>query len=182
MENTMRRIFYSYASLLTALLMVGAATLAYADGGRDGRGGGGREGQIVGQMQNNPNGMQNQNQNRDQNQNQNPQNGMKVELKTRLVGAAIGGITPEGEAKARTDPRSMRLEVEVEHVNLANGTVLDVSISHGGAATSVGQITLRGGEGELELDTRDGNTVPTVVSGDMVIVSNAGTPILSGVF
>jgi hypothetical protein len=76
----------------------------------------------------------------------------------------------------------MRLQVEVEHVNLPTGTVLVVSVSHAGAFTSVGQITLRSGENELELETRDGNTVPAVVTGDMVVVSNAGTPILTGVF
>ena len=162
----MRRIFNIYASLITALFMIGAATAVYADDGgrgRDGRGGGRNDNNM--QMNNNNNNMQNNN----------------MQLRTRLVGAAIGGITPEGQARFRTNPRSMRLNVEVENV-MSTNPVLDVSISHAGTSTIVGQITLRSGEGELELDTRDGNIVPTVVSGDMVVVSNGSTPILSGVF
>jgi hypothetical protein len=73
--------------------------------------------------------------------------------------------------------------VEVENVNLKAGTVLDVSVQHGAVTTPVGHITLSAlGAGELELNSQDGDTVPAVQSGDMVVVRNAGTPILAGTF
>jgi hypothetical protein len=108
----------------------------------------------------------------------------EVRLRTRLAGAAIQGKTPEGNADFRMDDKGRtRLNVEVENVNLAAGTVLDVSIQHGATTTVAGHITLSAlGFGELELNSQDGNIVPAVQAGDMVIVSNAGTAILTGVF
>jgi hypothetical protein len=106
-----------------------------------------------------------------------------TELKTRLAGGAILGKTPEGSAKFRASASRMQLTVEVEHVNLAAGTELDVAVSHGGVGALIGSITVSAfGEGELELDSRHGDTVPALVKGDMVTVSNGGTAILSGAF
>ncbi len=139
----MRQIFRIYASLFTALLMIGAANTVYADG--------------------------------------DAHNG--TQLKTRLAGAAIQGKTPEGSARFHSDARGMRLTVEVEHVNLPAGTNLGVGVSHAGVSTSIGTITLSiSGEGELELDTRHGDTVPALVKGDIVTVSNGGAAILAGAF
>src|ERR1700753_955887 len=46
-----------------------------------------------------------------------------------LSGAAIGGVTPKGSAEFRQRADGRRsLEVEVEHVNLPAGTVLDVLV------------------------------------------------------
>jgi hypothetical protein len=108
----------------------------------------------------------------------------KTRLRTRLAGAAIQGKTPEGNADFRSDSNNrMRLNVEVEHVNLPAGTSLDVSVQHGTSSQMVGHIMLSAtGEGELELNSQDGATVPAVQSGDMVMVSNGGTAILTGVF
>ena len=108
----------------------------------------------------------------------------ETRLKTRLTGAAIDGKTPEGSAEFRADSRGRtRLEVEVEHVNLKAATVLQVSLQHGATTTPIGTITLDAlGNGELELASQDGDTVPAVQKGDMVTVSNTGTPILAGVF
>ena len=108
----------------------------------------------------------------------------ETRLRTRLAGAAIQGKTPEGSADFRLDAKGRsRLNVEVEHVNLAGGTILDVSIQHGTTSTVVGHITLSaGGSGELELNSQDGDTVPAVQSGDMVIVNNGAVAILTGVF
>lgn len=106
----------------------------------------------------------------------------ETRLRTRLAGAAIQGKTPEGNAEFRSDSRGRTsFKVEVENVNLPDGT-LDVSVQSGGVTTPVGHIKLRAGEGELELNSQDGDTVPTVQKGDMVMVSNAGTTILAGVF
>jgi hypothetical protein len=122
--------------------------------------------------------------NNNDNNNNNNNNATETRLRTRLAGGAINLKTPEGNADFRSDSNGRtRLQVEVENVNLPNGTVLDVSVLHNGAPANVGHITLSAsGFGELELNSQDGNAVPAVVSGDVVIVSNAGTAILSGTF
>jgi hypothetical protein len=51
-----------------------------------------------------------------------------------------------------------------------------------GVTKTVGSITLNGGEAELELDTQNADMVQTVMSGDMITVSNAGTSILREYF
>jgi hypothetical protein len=108
----------------------------------------------------------------------------ETRLRTRLAGAAIQGKTPEGNADFRSDRRGrMHLNVEVEEVNLPAGTVLRVSVSHAGVPTAVGTITLSAlGFGELELNSEDGDTVPAIVAGDMVVVSDGAVAILAGVF
>jgi len=115
---------------------------------------------------------------------QNSQNNTETRLRTRLSGGAMQGKTPEGNADFRSDSRGrMRLNVEVENVNLAAGTVLQVSVQHAGMTVAAGMITLQaGGFGELELNSQDGDTVPAVQSGDMIMVANGGTVILAGVF
>lgn len=107
-------------------------------------------------------------------------NNDKSRLRTRLAGAMIAGKTPEGNADFRSETNKGRTEfkVEVENVNLPDGTTLDVSV---GIAV-VGHITLKLGGGELELNSQDGDTVPAVVTGNMVTVANGGTTILAGVF
>lgn len=108
----------------------------------------------------------------------------ETRLKTRLTGAAIDAKTPEGSAEFRSDSRGRaRLNVEAEHVNLPAAIVLQVALQHGAATTAIGTVTLNTlGNGELELSSQDGDTVPAVQKGDIVTVSNAGTPILAGVF
>jgi tetratricopeptide (TPR) repeat protein len=80
--------------------------------------------------------------------------------------------------------RELAAAPEVENVNLPDGTVLTVSVTHAGAATTVGTITLNAAtsEDELELDSQHGDTVPSIVSGDMITVSNGAAVILAGVF
>ena len=110
--------------------------------------------------------------------------GTELRLRTSLAGGAIGGRVPSGHAdfRSESDRNRSRLNVEVEDVNLADGTVLAVMVSHGGASAKVGEIHLKGGIGELELNSQDGETVPAVMKSDMVTVSNASAPILTGVF
>ncbi len=106
-----------------------------------------------------------------------------VHLKTKLSGAAINGVEPEGSANSLVNRNVSVFTVEVEHVSLAEGTVLDVSVESAGVSTSVGQITLDAeGFGELELNSRAGDTVPAIQAGDIVVVSTAEGAILSGVF
>lgn len=106
-------------------------------------------------------------------------------LRTRLAGGAIDGLVPSGHADYRERPGERRFSTEVEDVNLPAGTILSVSILRDGNETKVGEIVLgpppvRGGD--LNLDTRDGQPVPVMRPGTVVIVREPdGTAILAGV-
>jgi hypothetical protein len=108
----------------------------------------------------------------------------ETRLHTGLSGASIQGRTPSGHADFRVEARGRsRFNVEVEDVNLAQGTVLTVSIQSGSTTTQVGTIKLsQFGGGELELNSQDGDMVQAAKAMDIVIVSNGATPILAGVF
>ena len=111
--------------------------------------------------------------------------GERSRSRTTLAGPAIAGQTPNGHADTRVDSSRgrSRVNVEVEDVNLAAGTVLTVVVIHGDARTMAGTITLDAfHSGELELNSQDGDTVPAVQQGDIVIVMNADVAILTGVF
>src|SRR5256714_371305 len=98
-----------------------------------------------------------------------------------LSGAAIGGVTPKGAAEFRQRADGRRsLEVEVEHVNLPAGTVLNILVD----GARVGQLTLSPAlENEFEIESEHSATVPSVAVGSTVIVTNAqGQTVLSGVF
>ena len=110
--------------------------------------------------------------------------GNGVRLRATLHGAAIQRIRPEGNADFRIDsPTQLRLKVEVENVNLPNGTKLVVSIQHAGSSMNVGTIVLtNAGEAELELESEHGQSVPVVHRGDTVTVSHDSDTIAAGVF
>ncbi len=113
--------------------------------------------------------------------------GTITHLKAKLTGPAIDGVDPEGHAMylARPDKGTSLLVVEVDHVKLPADTELTVDVELPGDAspTSVGSIKLdAAGAGVLELNSRDGATVPAIVTGTSVSVNNAGTMILTGVF
>jgi hypothetical protein len=98
-----------------------------------------------------------------------------------LVGAAIGGQTPHGKAVFRQRPgNDLKLQVEVEDVNLPAGTVLNVFV--GGQQIGTLTIdTLRAGR--IELETERGQVVPAVTNGSTVAVRNqAGANIVTGTF
>jgi hypothetical protein len=112
-------------------------------------------------------------------------NAVEVRLRTQLAGGAIAGQKPEGNADFRMESAKnrTRLNVEVEHVNLPQGTVLSVAVMHGTASTMIGTITLNAfGGGELELNSEDGAAVPAIMAGDIVTVSNGAAAILTGAF
>ena len=104
-----------------------------------------------------------------------------TKIEAALSGAAIGGLTPKGEAEfeQRADG-SRKLEVEVEHVNLPSGTVLDVLVD----GQKVGSLTLDSLlAGRLELETEHGQTFPLVNSRTRVVVADAtGNTIVAGSF
>ncbi len=98
-----------------------------------------------------------------------------------LSGAAIGGSTPHGKAVFRQRPgNDLKLEVEVEDVNLPAGTVLTVFVGGQQFATlTLG--TLRAGE--VERETERGQAVPAVTNGTTVAVRNSsGANIVTGAF
>ncbi|HEY6047244.1 MAG TPA: Calx-beta domain-containing protein, partial [Pyrinomonadaceae bacterium] len=98
-----------------------------------------------------------------------------------LTGAAINGQVPHGEARRVIQPDGNRkLEVEVEDVNLPAGTVFDVFVNGG----RIGSLTLNSlKQGEIQLETERGQTVPAVASGTTVEVrTQAGALLVSGAF
>lgn len=104
-----------------------------------------------------------------------------VRLEARLAGGAISGLTPKGKAKFLTRPDGRRkLNVEIEKVNVTPGTVLNVLLDN----VKVGEIVIgQGLEGELELDTQKGNTVPKVNASSTIVIGNLqNATMLSGVF
>ncbi|MEK7407503.1 MAG: hypothetical protein AAB225_20690 [Acidobacteriota bacterium] len=90
--------------------------------------------------------------------------GQRVRLEGRRQ-AVINGF--QAEFKARFEHRAdrMRFNAEVEDLNVAERTALNVCFG----AMRLGGIVLDGShEGELELDSRDGDAVPMLKSGDII--------------
>ena len=108
--------------------------------------------------------------------------GEAVMLRSALSGGPIGGVEPLGSAQFRAGGAGgeARFSVEVEHLNLPAGTVLDVFVN----GNRLGSITLAGERfrgGELELETHDGNGTLAIKGGDTVTVSGPSGLVLSGV-
>ena len=95
-----------------------------------------------------------------------------------LTGAAIDGVVPRGIGSYEAVGTSTEFETYVNFVNLANGTVLAVSVN----GTAVGNITLNNHRGELELSSQDGDTVPTIAVGATLTIKNGTATVLSGTF
>jgi hypothetical protein len=71
------------------------------------------------------------------------------------------------------------LNVEVEDVNVATGSLLDVYLNGNKIGTiQVAALTLGG---ELELNSQDGDVVPAVAKGDVIVVRLGDRALLSGV-
>ena len=107
--------------------------------------------------------------------------GTEIRMRTALAGGAIAGLVPSGKADFRAIESlgRTRLNVEVEDVNLA-GSKVDVFVD----GEKIGSITISAAPirgGELELNSQDGQLVPAVKSGALVVVRNGATAILSGV-
>ena len=104
----------------------------------------------------------------------------KSVLRSPLTGGGLGGIRPSGEVEFRDDrlTRSTRLFVEVNDVNLRDGSEVEVEVN----GRRMGKIRLSGSRrgGELELDSRNGERVEALKAGDMVRVLAPSGPILAG--
>ena len=102
-------------------------------------------------------------------------------IQATLSGPRLNSLTPTGVAEHRTSASgSTRFKVEVEDVNLTAGTVLDVLLN----GTKVGSISINSfRQGELELESEHGQSVPNVNAGAIVVVrTQAGATIVSGTF
>ena len=96
-----------------------------------------------------------------------------------LNGATINGVLPRGYAEYEVEGTDRKFEIRVRQVNLPIGTMLGVFVDN----ISVGNMNLQSdGEGRLELETDDGQTVPMVIPGSTVAVKNGNATILSGTF
>ncbi len=103
--------------------------------------------------------------------------GCGTTVKETLSGPAIGGVVPEGEARA-DESRFLCggdtiLTVQVKKVNLPDGTVLGVTLDF----QSIGTITLSRGEGTMSV-----NLGHFAVRNDEVAVYNGATQILIGAY
>jgi hypothetical protein len=109
-----------------------------------------------------------------------PTPNINAHIETRLAGASLNGATPSGEAEFERELEgSRKLTIKVEHVNLPDGTRLNVFID----GVKVGEIVLAGGRGELSLSTSHGQTTPPVVNGTTISVADqSGATIVSGAF
>jgi len=98
---------------------------------------------------------------------------------TANLAAPSGSVNPHGLATYNVYQSGNReLEVESEDVNTA-GAVLTVFLNN----NSIGQVTVGADfKAKLKLRTQDGQSVPTVNSGDTVQVKNGATVILTGSF
>jgi hypothetical protein len=98
-----------------------------------------------------------------------------------LSGAVLGGQTPVGKAVYRQRPgNDLKLQVEVQGVNLPAGTVLTVFVGGQQFAT----LTIDAFRaGRVEHETERGQAVPFVTNGTAVAVRNAsGANIVTGAF
>ena len=101
------------------------------------------------------------------------------DLFANLTGATLNGVLPRGFAQYELHSSRRELEIEVYQINLPSGTSLGVTVD----GASVGNLILEdGGEGELRLRTDNGQTVPMVIIGSTISISNGATMILSGTF
>ncbi len=106
--------------------------------------------------------------------------GGETRMRTSLAGGAIAGMTPSGHADFRASSGRARLNVEVEDVNLVAGTKVDVIVD----GQEIGSIIISAAPvrgGELELNTQDGQSVPALKTGSLLVIRNGEAAILSGV-
>lgn len=106
-----------------------------------------------------------------------------------LSGPAINGRVPSGKVKWQGNDfcQPLEFQVEVNNVNLPDGTVLSVdACARSTPSNIVGSISLRGGAGKLQLSKLDGDrsndNIPfcDMRFGDSVKVLQGSTIIVSG--
>jgi hypothetical protein len=106
--------------------------------------------------------------------------GSSTKIEAEFAGAMLNGLVPKGEAELETFVDGNRkFEVTVSNVNLPNGTVLNVLVD----GAKVGTLTIGALTGQMELKTKDGQTVPQINTRTRVAVTDqAGNTIVAGSF
>jgi hypothetical protein len=101
-------------------------------------------------------------------------------IKAEFAGAPLNGFVPRGEATFTSfSDGNRKFEANVTNANLADGTVLNVFVDD----LKVGTLRLLTRFGELEVETKDGQTVPQINSRTRVVISDqAGLTIVAGSF
>ena len=101
----------------------------------------------------------------------------ETKLETRLISTSEGEPLASGKAKFEMRPDRIRLSVEVEDVFATE----EVEVFVNGASIGTVAIDAAGGA-DINLDSRDGDTVPILEAGDLVEVraTSDGALILSG--
>src|SRR5205823_717783 len=95
--------------------------------------------------------------------------GSGSEIEAQLSGAMLNGLIPKGKAEFENEDGKQKFEIEVENVNLPDGTALNVLID----GTKVGMLTLLGRRGELEIKTSDGGTLPQINSRTRIVITDS---------
>ena len=93
---------------------------------------------------------------------------------TKLEGRLSGTSLASGKAKFEERADRVRFSVQVEDMSSDGNFTVAVN------GAEVSTITVAGGLGDLNLDTRDGESVPSLKAGDDVEVSSGGVVILFG--
>ncbi len=104
--------------------------------------------------------------------------GIPILVRTANLVSPTGSVNPHGAAEYQLYANGNReLEIEIEDVNLANGTVLNFFVD----GNSVGQMPVNLQKAKLKLRTEDGQTVPVTNDGSTVEVRNGATILVNGV-
>lgn len=101
-------------------------------------------------------------------------------VRASLTGPAISGEKPSGTALAVTNDGQTGFIVQVEDVNLPDGTILTVVLIHEGNRIRMGEMQLSQGSAELLRRLQDGDQRPE--AGDALLVMQGGIRRLAGVF
>ena len=98
-------------------------------------------------------------------------NQQQLELKARQ-NRQINGFETELRGDYRERVGRDRLNAELEKINLPVGTPIAFCLVHAGVQSTIGiaNVLKAGGifEAEIELESQDGDTVPTVKAGDLL--------------
>ena len=96
-----------------------------------------------------------------------------------LNGPTINGTLPRGFAEYEIHSSRTELEVRLNQINLPTGTSLSVIVN--GVATR-NLVLQSGGEGRLRLRSDQGDIVPVVSAGSVIIIKNGAATIMTGTF
>lgn len=103
---------------------------------------------------------------------------VEIRLRATLSGPVFAGEKPSGSAEFEMDNSVKRFAVEVQDINLPDGTVVNVFVN----GIKAGAIKLVAQGGTLLLSSAAHQTVPNITVGSRVAVMHSGLKILGGQF